>query len=66
MLAATPEWVALGIDPAELEATVLRYNEDARTGVDQAFRKGSDAYGKYLGDADHVPSRLVRAEVAND
>jgi hypothetical protein len=50
---------ALGIDPAALEATVKRYNEDARTGVDQAFRKGSDAYGKYLGDADHMPNPCV-------
>lgn len=47
---------ALGIDPAALEATVLRYNEDARTGVDQAFRKGGNPYGKYLGDAGHTPN----------
>lgn len=50
---------ALGIDPGALEATVMRYNEDARTGVDKAFRKGSDVYGKYLGDADHAPNPCV-------
>lgn len=47
---------ALGIEPAALEATVLRYNEDARTGVDRAFHKGNNAYGKYLGDAEHTPN----------
>ena len=47
---------ALGIDPAALEATVLRYNEDARAGVDRAFRKGGNPYGKYLGDAEHTPN----------
>lgn len=47
---------ALDIEPAALEATVLHYNEDARTGVDCAFHKGSNAYGKYLGDAEHTPN----------
>jgi succinate dehydrogenase/fumarate reductase flavoprotein subunit len=47
---------ALGIDPAGLEATVLRYNEDARGGVDREFNKGGNAYGKYVGDADHRPN----------
>jgi succinate dehydrogenase/fumarate reductase flavoprotein subunit len=46
----------LGIDPAALEATVVRYNENARAGLDREFGKGSDAYGKYLGDADHTPN----------
>ena len=50
---------ALGIDPEVLEATVLRYNEDARAGFDRAFRKGGNAYEKYLGDADHTPNPCV-------
>jgi len=47
---------ALGIDAAALEATVLRHNEDARAGVDRAFGKGGNAYGKYVGDPDHTPN----------
>jgi succinate dehydrogenase/fumarate reductase flavoprotein subunit len=47
---------ALGIDAEALEATVLRYNEDARAGVDRLFRKGGDPYGKYLGDGEHAPN----------
>jgi succinate dehydrogenase/fumarate reductase flavoprotein subunit len=47
---------ALGIDAAALEATVLRYNEDARAGVDRRFHKGADPYGKYLGDREHSPN----------
>jgi len=47
---------ALGIDAEALEATVLRYNEDARGGVDRLFHKGADPYGKYLGDAEHAPN----------
>lgn len=50
---------ALTIDAAALETTVARYNADARTGVDRVFRKGADAYGKYLGDADHAPNPCV-------
>ena len=46
----------LGVDPVALEATVLRFNEDARTGVDREFGKGGNAYGRYVGDADHGPN----------
>jgi succinate dehydrogenase/fumarate reductase flavoprotein subunit len=51
---------ALGIDPDALEATVRRYNDDAREGVDREFGKGSNAYEKYLGDADSKPNPCVR------
>jgi succinate dehydrogenase/fumarate reductase flavoprotein subunit len=47
---------ALGIDAEALAATVLRYNEDARAGVDRQFHKGADPYGKYLGDGAHAPN----------
>jgi succinate dehydrogenase/fumarate reductase flavoprotein subunit len=50
---------ALDIDSQALESTVRRYNEDARGGVDRLFHKGSNAYSKYLGDADHVPNPCV-------
>jgi len=47
---------ALGIDREALEETVLRFNEDARAGVDRQFHKGGNAYGKYVGDPDHTPN----------
>jgi succinate dehydrogenase/fumarate reductase flavoprotein subunit len=50
---------ALGIDQGGLEDTVLRYNDDARAGLDSAFRKGTNPYSKYLGDPDHTPNPCV-------
>jgi succinate dehydrogenase/fumarate reductase flavoprotein subunit len=50
---------ALDIHPEALEFTVRRYNEEARNGVDTLFGKGSNAYSKYLGDADHAPNPCV-------
>ena len=46
----------LGIDPAGLGATVAAHNEDARAGIDRRFGRGSDAYQRHLGDADHRPN----------
>jgi succinate dehydrogenase/fumarate reductase flavoprotein subunit len=45
-----------GIDPAALAATVERYNQGAREGVDPDFGKGSTAYNRYQGDARHGPN----------
>ncbi len=39
------------LDPAQLEATVKRYNAQARTGVDPDFSKGETAYNRVQGDA---------------
>jgi succinate dehydrogenase/fumarate reductase flavoprotein subunit len=50
---------ALGLAPAALEATVARYNAGARSGTDPEFNKGSNAYEKYLGDADNKPNPCV-------
>ncbi len=47
---------ALGIDAAGLTATVAAHNADARAGVDRRFGRGSDAYQRHLGDADHRPN----------
>jgi succinate dehydrogenase/fumarate reductase flavoprotein subunit len=46
----------LGIDAAGLQATVARFNEDARAGVDREFGKGSNAYHRYVGDAAWRPN----------
>ncbi len=48
--------LTLGIDAAGLTATVAAHNADARAGVDRRFGRGSDAYQRHLGDADHRPN----------
>jgi len=47
---------AIGIDARALEATLSRFNADARAGVDSEFGKGSNAYHKYVGDAANQPN----------
>ena len=51
--------LALRIDPDSLEASVRRFNADAREGVDRDFGRGGDAYQRYLGDADNQPNPCV-------
>jgi succinate dehydrogenase/fumarate reductase flavoprotein subunit len=46
----------LGVNAANLEATIATYNRDAATGVDTAFGRGSNAYHKYVGDAANLPN----------
>ncbi len=50
---------ALGIDAEPLAATLARYNEGARHGIDPEFGRGGNAYQRYLGDADHKPNPCV-------
>ncbi|AOE85083.1 FAD-binding protein [Pseudomonas sp. TCU-HL1] len=56
--ADTPEELArtLGIDPQGLAATLAHHNEDARTGEDRQFGKGSTRYNQSLGDPHHRPN----------
>ena len=44
---------ALNIDSAGLVAQVRRFNEDAQSGVDSQFGRGSTAYEQYWGDPQH-------------
>jgi succinate dehydrogenase/fumarate reductase flavoprotein subunit len=46
----------LGVDGEKLEQTVARFNADAANGVDTEFGRGSDAYGRALGDAAVQPN----------
>ncbi|MFN3295517.1 FAD-dependent oxidoreductase [Caldimonas sp.] len=50
---------AIGVEPATLRATVDRFNEHARRGEDPDFGKGSRAYNRYQGDAQHRPNPCV-------
>ncbi|ACB34692.1 fumarate reductase/succinate dehydrogenase flavoprotein domain protein [Leptothrix cholodnii SP-6] len=43
-----------GIDPAGLARTVAHYNPAAREGRDPAFGRGSTAYNRMQGDAEHA------------
>ena len=51
--------VELGVPAAALSASVERHNGFARTGVDDDFGKGSDAYQRNLGDAAHAPNPCI-------
>lgn len=48
-----------GIDSATLEATVARYNEQARLGQDPEFGRGTTAYNRYFGDPAWTPNPCV-------
>lgn len=52
----------LGIAPADLTATVQRFNEFARTGIDQDFGRGSTDYQRITaGDMNHGPNPCLGA-----
>lgn len=50
--ASTVEGLAdkIGVPPAELASTVVRFNAFARGGHDEDFRRGESAYDRYYGD----------------
>tara|TARA_E500000318_G_scaffold511_2_gene637 strand:- start:17807 stop:19525 length:1719 start_codon:yes stop_codon:yes gene_type:complete len=50
----------IGVDSTALANTVARYNSDAETGNDTLFGRGTNAYHKYVGDADNSPNPCMR------
>lgn len=50
---------AAGIDADALEATVRDYNRTASRGEDAQFGRGTTAFNRYLGDAEHQPNPNV-------
>jgi len=55
---------AAGIDPTALDATVAEFNKNAARGEDPEFGKGSTAYNRFYGDADHKPNPCLAPLVA--
>jgi len=49
-----------GIDETEFVATVERYNGPVREGQDPEFGRGTTAYNRYLGDAQHKPNPCLK------
>ena len=47
------------VDPAQLRATVQRYNGFAETGVDVDFGKGETDLNRFNGDAAHQPNPCI-------
>lgn len=46
----------IGVDPQALRSTVDTYNDDARTGVDTLFGRGSRVLNRFNGDSDNKPN----------
>ena len=49
----------IGVDPAALTDEVKTYNDGARQGEDRQFGRGTSAFNRYLGDANHGPNPNV-------
>src|SRR5260370_33498956 len=47
------------VDPAVLRASTRRFNEGARIGHDEEFKRGQRAYDEWLGDHYHRPSQTL-------
>lgn len=48
-----------GFDPVGFEAEIRAFNTAARDGADPQFGKGTTAYNRFLGDANHQPNPCV-------
>lgn len=46
----------IGVDPRGLGETIEQFNDDARTGEDTQFGRGSTAYNHFRGDPEHKPN----------
>ena len=49
----------IGVDAAQLRATVTRYNGFAETGIDVDFGKGETELNRFNGDAQHTPNPCI-------
>ena len=51
---------AVGREPAELRATIERYNRYAETGVDEEFGRGASELNRFNGDPSNKPNPCLR------
>ena len=49
----------IGVPATSLMATVERYNGFSKTGIDEDYAKGADAYQRNLGDPQHEPNPCI-------
>jgi succinate dehydrogenase/fumarate reductase flavoprotein subunit len=49
----------IGVDAAQLSATLRDYNMTAKKGEDQQFGRGSTTFNRFLGDPEHKPNPNV-------
>ncbi len=54
----------IGVDPAEFEKTIHRFNDNAKSGSDPDFGKGGTAYNRFYGDTEIKPNPCVAPIVA--
>jgi succinate dehydrogenase/fumarate reductase flavoprotein subunit len=68
MRARSPEALAarLGLDPVTLASTLARYNANAARGEDPDFGRGTSAFNRFNGDAEHAPNPCLRALDTSD
>jgi 3-oxosteroid 1-dehydrogenase len=51
----------IGVSESKFTATVTRFNEMSRVGIDADFHRGSSAYDRYYGDPTIAPNPNLRA-----
>lgn len=56
----------LAVDSAVLEKTLLRYNDNAKQGLDPDFQRGESALNRHNGDALHGPNPCLRTLDVSD
>jgi succinate dehydrogenase/fumarate reductase flavoprotein subunit len=52
---------AIGTDPAELRASIQRYNHYAESGVDEEFGRGESELNRFNGDPSNKPNPCLRS-----
>lgn len=49
----------IGVPGDALAASVARFNDGAKRGVDEDFHRGANVYAQFFGDPSHTPNRVL-------